>query len=70
MDQITDFEDTIEPLGVATGAFLVLVGLGTVAGAPWTTAASGAVAVLKVLGALLTVALGAGLAHLSWTGRE
>lgn len=61
------FADRLELLGVLAGAFLVLAGLGTVAGQPWTTAGSGAVAGIRVLGAVLAIAVGVGLV---WTTRS
>lgn len=64
------FDDKLEPLGIAAGVFLVLVGLGTVVGAPWTTNPDTAAVAIKLLGALATIALGAGLAYLSWTGER
>jgi hypothetical protein len=64
------FEDSMEPLGVLAGAFLVLAGLGTVAGTPWTTNPDTLAVALKIIGSLATAALGAGLAYLSWTGRR
>jgi multidrug resistance efflux pump len=63
---VTDrFDDHLEPVGVAVGVFLVLVGLTTVAGMPWTTKATIAAAVVQIVGALATVAVGAGLVWLS-----
>lgn len=62
-----EFEDSLEPWGLAAGGFLVVVGLATVAGMPWTTKASLAAAGLQVLGALATAAVGAGLVWLTWT---
>lgn len=64
------FDDRLEPVGIAAGAFLVLAGLGTVAGAPWATSTDTLAVAVQVLGALATAALGAGLAYLSWTGRQ
>lgn len=64
------FDDALEPLGVAAGAFLVLAGLGTVLGAPWATNPDLLAVFVNVIGSLATVALGVGLAYLSWTGRE
>ncbi|SFS12748.1 hypothetical protein SAMN05216559_4118 [Halomicrobium zhouii] len=64
------FDDELEPIGIAVGAFLVLVGLSTVVGTPWTTNPDTLAVALKLVGALATVALGAGLASLSWNGRE
>lgn len=63
------FDDRLEPLGVATGVFLVLVGLAAIASAPWAVKPM-VVAVLQLVGALGTIAVGVGLAALSWTGRE
>ncbi|PSQ04759.1 hypothetical protein BRC92_03570 [Halobacteriales archaeon QS_4_69_31] len=59
------FDDRIEPIGVAVGVLLVLVGLGTVAGFPWATKGDALASALQVVGALLTVAIGAGLVWLS-----
>lgn len=65
MEQLP-FADRLELLGVLVGAFLVLAGLGTVVGQPWATAGSTVVAVLRILGALMAIAIGAGLV---WTTR-
>jgi hypothetical protein len=59
--QDVEFQDRLELLGLVTGAFLVLAGLGTVAGTPWTHKASIAASVIQVLGALGTAGIGAGL---------
>lgn len=68
MNAVTDrFDDTLEPLGVAAGAFLVLIGLGTLLGAPWATNPNLGPVVITVLGALLSIVIGLGLASLSWT---
>lgn len=68
---LTDrFDDRLEPFGVAAGVFLVLVGVAIVAGAPWATNPDTVAVALKIVGALGTVALGAGLAYLSWTGEQ
>ncbi|RDZ45224.1 hypothetical protein C5B91_07100 [Haloferax sp. Atlit-10N] len=56
---------------VAVGAFLVLVGLGTLASAPWRYAAGGsvvAVAALQIVGSLSAVVIGAGAAWLGAVG--
>ncbi|SDF40159.1 hypothetical protein [Halorientalis regularis] len=60
------FSDRLELLGLLTGAFLVLAGLGTVAGTPWTTL-GGAVGGVKVIGGLLAIGVGVGLGWLSRT---
>lgn len=62
------FDDILEPLGIAVGVFLVLASLGTIAGAPWATNPDVLAVAITVLGSLATIALGAGLAYLSWTG--
>ena len=68
-ETLTDrFDDKLEPLGIAAGAFLVLAGLGTIAGAPWATNPDVLAVAISVLGSLATVVVGAGLAYLSWTG--
>lgn len=64
------FDDGLEPVGIAFGAFLVLVGLGTIVGTPWTTNPDTLAVGIKILGSVAAVALGAGIAYLSWTGRE
>lgn len=68
MTTLTDrFADPLEPLGVAAGALLVLVGLATIAGMPWTVKGDALASLLQVLGALGAVGIGAGLAWLSRT---
>jgi hypothetical protein len=59
------FDDRLEAVGVAVGGLLVLVGLATIVGTPWTTKGGAAAAGLQVLGALATAAIGAGLVWLS-----
>jgi len=63
------FEDRLEPLGITVGIFLVLVGVATIAGLPWTVKPM-TVALVQVLAAFGTIGIGAGLAYISWTGRE
>lgn len=70
MNPLADrFDDRLEPLGVATGVFLVLMGLAAIAGSPWAVKPM-AVAAIQLVGALGTIAVGVSLAALSWTGRE
>jgi energy-converting hydrogenase Eha subunit E len=57
--------DRLEPLGVATGIFLVLGSLGTLLGAPWSSGGALVVA-LQLLGVVLGVAVGVGLVWLSY----
>lgn len=72
-DRLADheFEDRLELFGLLAGGFLVVVGLATVAGTPWTHKASLGASILQVVGALGTAAVGAGLVWLTqtWTGR-
>lgn len=56
--------DGLSVVGIATGAFLVLVGLGTLVGTPWQYANSAVVTLLQVLGTLAALAIGAALAWL------
>lgn len=62
------FEDRLEPLGIAAGAVLVVMALGTLLGTPWATAGSTVVAVLQLVGVLVTAAIGVALAWLSYSG--
>lgn len=56
-----EVEDPLEPLGVAAGVLLILVGLGTVVGMPWQYNPSALVSAVQLLGILATVAIGVGL---------
>lgn len=69
--QVRDrFEDRLEVLGIGAGAFLVLVGLGTIAGTPWTVKGDLLASILQIVGVLGMMAIGVGLIYLSWTGKE
>lgn len=61
------FVDRLDALGVLVGAFVALVGLGTLVGMPWQYSGGALVMVFQVLGALAAVALGVGLAWLTHT---
>lgn len=63
--EFPQFTDRLSVLGFATGVFLVLAGVGTIAGTPWTTSITPLAGVVQVLGALLTIGIGAGLAWLT-----
>lgn len=63
-----DFEDALEPVGVVVGVLVVLVGLTTLAGTPWTNKNSVALMLGQILGSLATVAIGAGLVWLARAG--
>ncbi|WP_181687028.1 hypothetical protein [Halorhabdus salina] len=68
MNSVTDrFADRLEPIGIVTGAFLVVVGLGTMAGQPWSTNGSTLVSVIQLLGVAGMIAIGVGLAWLART---
>ena len=64
------FADKLEVLGILVGAFLVLVGLGTLSGIPWETAATAMAGVTQVVGAIIAIGLGVGLAWLARTDGE
>jgi len=58
--------DRLEPLGVAVGALLVLVGLATIVGTPGALRSGGVLLALgKGFGAVAAIAVGAGLAWLT-----
>ena len=61
------FTDKLEVLGLLVGAFLVLVGLGTLSGLPWETAASTMAGVTQVVGAIVAIGIGAALAWIART---
>jgi hypothetical protein len=60
-----DTTDRLEVVGVLAGLFIILGGLGTLVGTPWTAAGGTGVAVVQVIGIALSLALGAGLVWLS-----
>jgi protein-S-isoprenylcysteine O-methyltransferase Ste14 len=59
------FDDRLEPVGVAVGVLLVLIGLGTIAGFPWVTKGDMLASAMQVVGALAMAAIGVGLVWLS-----
>ncbi len=65
-----EFTDTLEPLGVVVGAFLVVVGLGTLIGTPWTTNNDPLASAIQLVGVAAMVGVGVWLARLSYTGRR
>ena len=67
--QRVEFGDRLAVFGLLAGGFLVLAGLATVAGTPWTHKASMAASVLQVVGALATAGVGAALVWLTQTQR-
>lgn len=61
------FADDLDVFGVLVGAFLALVGVGTLVGMPWEYSGGGFVAAFQILGGVSVVALGAGLVWLVHT---
>jgi hypothetical protein len=61
-----DVTDRLEPLGIVAGAFLVLVAVGTVVGMPWQTSNDALASILQFLGVVAMLAVGIGLARLSY----
>jgi hypothetical protein len=60
----TLFEDRLTTLGLVVGVSLVLVGLATALGTPWTQG-NFLAGLVQVVGAVLAVLIGAGLAWLA-----
>ena len=58
------FADRLEVIGIVIGAFLVLTGIGTIAGQPWNTAGGALVTLATLVGAVMAIAIGAALAWL------
>lgn len=58
MDTAIDFEDNLAILGVLVGAFVVVVGLGTLLGQPWTTTENTSAVVVQLVGIVATIAIG------------
>lgn len=65
-DSALGLDDTLEALGLATAAFLVVVGLATLVGMPWTTGGL-LPGLTQSLGAVFAVVVGAAIA---WIARE
>lgn len=61
MDLAIDFEDRLAMLGVLVGGFVIVVGLGTLLGTPWTTTGSTLAVVVQMVGIVATVAVGIAL---------
>jgi len=65
---IVSYEDKLELLGGLSGALLLLMALGALAGTPWSTAPGTGVAVLRVVGILLIAALGVTIIATTYSG--
>jgi hypothetical protein len=61
MNLPVDFEDRLAVLGVLVGAFVIVVGLGTLLGTPWTTTGSTSVVIVQLVGVVATIAIGVAL---------
>lgn len=64
---IPEFEDRLEVLGLIVGAFVIIAGLGSLAGTPWSTARGAGPAVFQVAGIILMIALGVAIVVLTRT---
>ena len=64
--RVLDFEDTLEPLGIAAGALIVVMALGTIVGMPWATNGSILATLVQLIGVVAMIAVGVGLARLSY----
>ena len=67
--ELPEFTDRLSVLGFAVGVFLVLAGVATVAGTPWSTSLTPLVGVVQVFGGLAAAAVGVGLAWLTQPSR-
>lgn len=54
---VPNVEDKLELLGVLVGAYILFTVVGMVVGQPWSTAQSGVVALLQIVGILATAAV-------------
>jgi ABC-type xylose transport system permease subunit len=63
-----EHEDTLELLGILFGAFVVVVGLGSLAGTPWTTTEKTTAVAVQTAGIFLTIAVGVVLVLVAYTG--
>lgn len=67
MNLTTEFDDRLEPVGIAVGVLLVLIGITTILGVPWATKGDLLASIIQIVGALGTVGIGALLVWLSRT---
>ncbi|WP_266079662.1 hypothetical protein [Haladaptatus caseinilyticus] len=60
--------DPLEPLGIAMGVLLVLIGIATLVGTPWAHKSGNFLVMLgQILGALSAIGIGGALAWVSRT---
>lgn len=62
------FEDRLEILGILVGAFVVIVGVGTLSGLPWTTTNDLVASLIQIVGIVATIAIGLVLMRIAYTG--
>jgi hypothetical protein len=53
------YDDKLAVLGLAAGAFVLIVALGTLVGLPWSTAEGAVVGAIQTIGVLLAVPVAA-----------
>jgi predicted membrane-bound spermidine synthase len=63
-----NFEDRLEWLGILVGAFVIVVGIGSLSGLPWTTAESTLAAGIQVVGIFGIISVGIVLVLFAYTG--
>jgi hypothetical protein len=66
--ELFEHEDTLELLGVLLGVFVVVVGVGSLVGTPWTTTEDTTAAAVQTVGIFLTIAVGVVLVVVAYTG--
>lgn len=59
-------EDRLTAIGVGLGAFVIIAGLGTLLGLPWTTTEDTAAAAVQMVGIVVTIAIGVVLIALTY----
>lgn len=64
-ERLPDFDDHLEPLGTVAGAFLVLVGLATLAGRPWRFSGDILISLVQLGGIAGTIAIGIAIVWLA-----
>lgn len=67
MDHDIEFQDRLALLGTILGAFVIIVGLGTLLGMPWATNESLGAVIVQLLGIIATIGVGAVLIILSYS---
>lgn len=63
-----DYQDTLEPVGILGGLFVIVMGLVALLEAPWATSLNSVVSAIQLLGIAIMILVGLGLMWLSYTG--